>query len=219
MISKLPASERPFLARVLDRDVKNYHVWSYRQWLVSHFSLWPVYSPGLGLEAKRYLTDSELEFVEGLLQNDVRNNSAWNHRFFCLFGSPQPSTPTAPSSTSSIPDTCLDTALFALEIDFAQGKIRQAPQNASAWNYMRGVAARPGAGGMNVLESFASEFVNVDDDTVQSKWALDLLAELWSTKGETEKAHWALERLSSRYDPVRRNYWNYRRDLLAATSS
>ena len=27
--------------------------------------------------------DGERRYVEGLLEADVRNNSAWNHRFFC----------------------------------------------------------------------------------------------------------------------------------------
>lgn len=30
---------------------------------------------------------AELASVETLLGKDVRNNSAWNHRFFLLFGS------------------------------------------------------------------------------------------------------------------------------------
>ena len=36
------------------------------QWLVARFSLWL----------------SELPFVDSLLDSDVRNNSAWNHRYF-----------------------------------------------------------------------------------------------------------------------------------------
>lgn len=30
------------------------------------------------------LWDSELEFVENLLEDDVRNNSAWNQRHFVI---------------------------------------------------------------------------------------------------------------------------------------
>lgn len=52
-------------------DSKNYHVWSYRQWLVKRFGLWD---------------DGELEAVDMLLKMDVRNNSAWNHRWFVVFG-------------------------------------------------------------------------------------------------------------------------------------
>lgn len=42
-----------------------------RQWLVRRFDLWD---------------QGEIEFVDYLLQKDVRNNSAWNHRNFLVFG-------------------------------------------------------------------------------------------------------------------------------------
>lgn len=61
------------MARMFEADAKNYHVWSYRQWLVRRFGLWDV---------------GELAVVDGLLQADVRNNSAWNHRWFIVFGRP-----------------------------------------------------------------------------------------------------------------------------------
>ena len=40
-LPELPAGEMDFLTRILSKDAKNYHVWSYRQWLVRHFGLWP----------------------------------------------------------------------------------------------------------------------------------------------------------------------------------
>lgn len=53
----------------LSLDAKNIHCWQYRQWLLRHFGL-PI--------------DSELEYTETLLKNDVYNNSAWNHRYFLI---------------------------------------------------------------------------------------------------------------------------------------
>jgi protein farnesyltransferase/geranylgeranyltransferase type-1 subunit alpha len=41
----------------------------YRQWVNAHFNLW----------------GDELSFIDGLLTDDVRNNSAWNHRYFVVF--------------------------------------------------------------------------------------------------------------------------------------
>lgn len=64
--------ELVFIENCFDTDAKNYHTWSYRQWLLAHFNsddLW----------------DGELEFVDRLLDEDVRNNSAWHHRFFVIF--------------------------------------------------------------------------------------------------------------------------------------
>lgn len=43
-----------------------------RQWLVRRFDLWE--SP------------SEIEYIDILLKKDIKNNSAWNHRFFVVFG-------------------------------------------------------------------------------------------------------------------------------------
>lgn len=62
---------------MFELDAKNYHVWSYRQWLVRRFELWD---------------EGELEATEKLIEDDVRNNSAWNHRFFLVSGSKPPKT-------------------------------------------------------------------------------------------------------------------------------
>lgn len=56
---------------MFEQDSKNYHVWSYRQWLVRRFELWD---------------QGELEETARLIREDVRNNSAWNHRFFIVNG-------------------------------------------------------------------------------------------------------------------------------------
>jgi protein farnesyltransferase/geranylgeranyltransferase type-1 subunit alpha len=66
--------ELSFIEDCFHADSKNYHTWSYRQWLLAHFNydeLW----------------HGELPFVERLLSEDVRNNSAWHHRFFAVFDS------------------------------------------------------------------------------------------------------------------------------------
>ena len=70
--TRKPAPELAFIATCLEVDAKNYHTWSYRQWLLAHFNddeLWA----------------GELDFVEGMLAEDLRNNSAWHHRFFTVF--------------------------------------------------------------------------------------------------------------------------------------
>ena len=57
---------------MLEQDTKNYHVWSYRQWLVKRFDLWDK--------------PEEMDWTESMIEADVRNNSAWNHRFYLVFG-------------------------------------------------------------------------------------------------------------------------------------
>lgn len=72
MIDKLGdvSGETEFCSEMFKEDSKNFHVWTYRQWLVKRFDLW----------------DKELKFCEEMIQQDVRNNSAWNHRWFVVFG-------------------------------------------------------------------------------------------------------------------------------------
>ncbi|MGG6712913.1 UNVERIFIED_CONTAM: hypothetical protein ITH36_25205, partial [Salmonella enterica subsp. enterica serovar Weltevreden] len=65
MLGELPEDEKDFLARILHDDAKNYHVWTYRQWLVKQFG-----------------TEGELYYTKTLIAQDIYNNSAWNHRFF-----------------------------------------------------------------------------------------------------------------------------------------
>lgn len=190
-IPTLPPTEIPFLARTLSKDAKNYHVWSYRQWLVRHFSLW----------------DTELPYVETLLRSDVRNNSAWNHRWYVVFGRPSPEGEVGEKQGVS-------TEVVDREIEYAKLAIWQAPQNQSPWNYLRGVLKKSGRE-LSQLKEFASEFADLARvDEVRSSHALDFLADAFAAEKDKERAGEALELLAKRYDPIRKNYWNYRRGLL-----
>ena len=63
-----------------EEDAKNYHTWSYRQWLLGYFG-------GEGESEGGDVWEGEIEFVDGMISKDVRNNSAWHHRFFVIWGS------------------------------------------------------------------------------------------------------------------------------------
>jgi protein farnesyltransferase/geranylgeranyltransferase type-1 subunit alpha len=137
--TRKPAPELTFIADSLQTDEKNYHTWSYRQWLLAHFNdedLWV----------------GELDFVEDMLEQDVRNNSAWHHRFFTVFGCGVRrgeedrdvvvrrelecvlSRRSSPTSLKHIPDLPRSKSF-----SFTKQKIALAPNNASAWNYLRGI--------------------------------------------------------------------------------
>lgn len=77
-----------------------------RQWFVKRFNIW----------------QHEMDDTNELIQSDVRNNSAWNHRFFVM--------KCAPAGPSK-PDVRTET-LYAME------KILLAPSNESPWQYLRG---------------------------------------------------------------------------------
>lgn len=67
-----------------------------------------------------------------------------------------------------------------------------------------------------ILKDFALEFADVDrPDDIYSSHALDLLADIYTEEGNSkESAEKALNLLATRYDPIRANYWNFRKGLL-----
>ena len=77
-VADLARSETEFLSVILAEDTKNYHVWSYRQYLVRKLD---------------NFTAKELSATEAFIDDDVRNNSAWSHRFFIVFSDPKTTTP------------------------------------------------------------------------------------------------------------------------------
>jgi protein farnesyltransferase/geranylgeranyltransferase type-1 subunit alpha len=197
-LKELADSEIGFMMQMFHEDAKNYHVWTYRQYFVRRLNLF---------------NDAEIKSIEELLRIDVRNNSAWNHRFFVVFSNPEYSTPDSKATEHDpkIPDSIVDR-----EIEFGKAATFEAPQNQSPWNYIRGVL-RKGGRKLSSLECFAGEFVKIPDDgeeDVKSSHALDFLADCWSEMKEPKKADKALLLLSEKYDPIRKNYWEWRRQLL-----
>lgn len=192
-------AELHFTDSMFDQDAKNYHVWSHRQYIVQKFNL--------------FGSPAELKSIESLLRQDVRNNSAWSHRFFLVFSNPEHTTP---GSRATQHDPLVPREVIDRELAFAQAATYEAPQNQSAWEYIRGVL-RKGGRGLATLEAFASEFVSIPEageEDVKSSHALDFLADAWGEKGEVEKADRALVLLGDKYDRIRKNYWDWKRGLL-----
>ena len=210
-LSSVPAAaqaftdaESAFMTQMFDEDSKNYHVWSHRQYVVRKFNL--------------FGSETELKSIESLLRADVRNNSAWSHRFFVVFSNPEYTTP---GSRATERDPLIPDAIIDRELAFAQAATYEAPQNQSAWEYIRG-ALRKGGRKLATLESFAGEFVTIPEEgeeDVKSSHALDFLADVWSEQGELKKADRALRLLGDKYDLIRKNYWEWKRGLLETQKS
>lgn len=138
------SKELDFIAQVLRIDSKNYHTWVYRQWVLSHFGGLPSTSemiknnkltkPGAGQYS--HLWQGELAFIDQLLREDARNNSAWNHRFFCIFGSGWAQTNENCQEWWKIGKNYQE--IIKTEIALVKEHIVTIPNNASAWNYLRG---------------------------------------------------------------------------------
>jgi protein farnesyltransferase/geranylgeranyltransferase type-1 subunit alpha len=194
--ANLAKSEHGFLAQILAEDTKNYHVWSYRQYLV----------PKLGL-----FGEAELKATEALIEEDVRNNSAWSHRFFIVFSDPANATP---GSLSTEHDPKVPADILDREVKYAEEKILLAPQNQSPWNYIRGVLVKGGRefGTLQgLVERFVSHVGSEDAEKVTSSHALELLADIYVEKGESDKADLCLRRLGEKWDRIRLGYWEWKR--------
>lgn len=64
--------------------------------------------------------ENELDFVDRLISHDMRNNSAWNQRYFVINNS----------------DPNNDT--IEKELSYTFDKIKILSKNESAWNYLKG---------------------------------------------------------------------------------
>lgn len=60
-----------YVDKILNDDSKNYHAWSHRQWIIK-----TVNAPKLWVD--------EIEYSHTQIISDVRNNSAWNQRWFAV---------------------------------------------------------------------------------------------------------------------------------------
>lgn len=259
------AEERDFLMDIFARDSKNYHVWIYRHWLVRHFNLW---------EDERETLD-----VETLIDRDVHNNSAWNHRYVLRFsprdgpeaGMPENSGPGLKRGQLAV----VDEYIVDAELGYAEDKIRLAPENRSPWHYARGVL-RAAKLPLSKWKGFASKFIieEIDDadniikvhvkSSLALEWLADVYAEEAQAKGaeaerdetlnddaEAAQAEGAeagrdktvndnaeaqagaeaerdktvndavrmLTLLKEEYDPIRKNYWDYKMRLVTRLSS
>jgi protein farnesyltransferase/geranylgeranyltransferase type-1 subunit alpha len=98
------------------------------------------------------------------IETDIRNNSAWSHRYFSIFGHEELDLLESPSNLT-LPKPLIRKDLFSVrnggrrpdnegnllavdenirdrEVQYAKGVIEKAPQNPSPWLYLRGVVRR-----------------------------------------------------------------------------
>lgn len=203
-VAALATSEQDFLEQILAADTKNYHVWSYRQYMVPKLHVFG---------------DTELAAAAELIDEDVRNNSAWAHRFFVVFSDPAQTSVTAdgPKLLATEHDPKVPTEILDREVAYAQEKILLAPQNQSPWNYLRGVLVKGGRG-VGTVEDFVGQFVSElgdeEKEKVTSTHGLELWAEICAEKGDVKTADLALQRLGEKWDRIRLGYWQWKRQTL-----
>ncbi|KAF9402834.1 CAAX geranylgeranyltransferase alpha subunit [Podila epigama] len=183
-------TELDFIASAVAEDSKNYHAWSYRQWVLSHFGPGPWWT-------------EELAYTDELLAIDVRNNSAWNQRFYAITMGPQGLTTDAAQS----------------EIDYAKAKIERTPSNESPWVYLAGIlrkASRP----MSEIKDFCEGLLSIPRANF-SPFLHSTLLEVYEEEAKATKTAQSVTKaketavmLAEKVDTIRAKYWNWRKSQL-----
>ncbi|ODV58834.1 bifunctional protein farnesyltransferase/protein geranylgeranyltransferase [Ascoidea rubescens DSM 1968] len=196
--------EFELIDKSLIEDSKNYHSWTYRTWLTKHFKLY---------------NDKNLSFINSLLKSDIRNNSAWNFRFFLLVNNPE-------NYIEQDRKSIINGLVLQKELKFTENAIELAPQNQSSWNYLIGIYEKFNLD-INNLKGLSLKYSNFEDDKISelemqpiisSVHALELLARIYSSSKTTvDKAIRAYDLLATKYDPIRVNYWKYLSSSLNTT--
>uniref|UniRef100_A0A7S1T5G2 Protein farnesyltransferase/geranylgeranyltransferase type-1 subunit alpha n=1 Tax=Compsopogon caeruleus TaxID=31354 RepID=A0A7S1T5G2_9RHOD len=167
-----PSKELAWVDGILqDVDAKNYHAWSHRQWVVLE---WDLY-------------DGELEWTTGMLERDLRNNSAWNHRYLV-------------ASRESLEHYI---TFAESEIKFALDMIDRVPSNESAWNYLLAIvrATRSWVLARERVERLAREPFNCRFAKVYLMWC-------WSmTDGDNSHLIQQAAASLSEQDTIRAEFW------------
>jgi protein farnesyltransferase/geranylgeranyltransferase type-1 subunit alpha len=217
--------EAAFSAACLAHDAKNYHAWAHRQAVISAFGgdLWR----------------RELEYTELLLEDDLRNNSAWNQRFFVLSNAPEAEAFSPLEGSSSGCGPWSPRRRYHAEVDFVATKLRLAPHNDSAWAYMRGLTTLHGAPvaalaadvriaaackeALGVQPSCAPALLLYADVLEEQAAVLHRAAAGSEGTSRLEMAELEAVRLAVEVlgklevaDPIRYRYFRWRKDLLAA---
>ncbi|KAJ4733614.1 Protein farnesyltransferase/geranylgeranyltransferase type-1 subunit alpha [Rhynchospora pubera] len=195
--------DHDFTRFILCHDAKNYHAWSHRQWVLQKLGGW----------------DKELDFCHQLLEEDIFNNSAWNQRFFVITRSPL---------LGGL------SAMWDSEVDYTIKAILQNPNNESPWRYLQGLY-KGNPDSLITDERIPQLLLNILKENSYCVFAwnflLDVLCKglrpnneiIEAVKGFTElddagssdedlptRICSALERM----DPIRVNYWAWRKSNL-----
>lgn len=141
-----------------------------------------------------------MEFVDNLILEDVRNNSAWNQRYFVM------------NNHLGWSDMNVQK-----EVSYTLEKIKFVKNNESAWNYLRGVLFhdKKGISGNTIVTYFCEDLYT---NKCRSPYLLAFLIDICDEaikKGETnsqynvERALDLCQSLATKYDKIRSKYWNF----------
>ena len=196
LLERFAEPEIKYVATVLEADGKNYHAWSHRQWLLRTY------------DNDDKIWTHELAYTDELIGKDIRNNSAWNQRWFV---------------------THRDGGMTAdslAEVEYALTKAAADPFNESPFSYFLAICKELYK---NQTVTFQREQLPVyleklqalmppNDDAPISPHVLSSQVECLAYLGDADSLQTAcilLDRLAQSVDPIRRKYWALRKSQLA----
>lgn len=196
--------ELEFTKKILSIDAKHYHAWSHRQWVLQALGGW----------------EGELDYCQQLLEDDIFNNSAWNQRHFVITRSP---------FLGGLE------AMREFEVSYTIKAIRANPENESPWRYLRGLYQHDTEALISSLQipSLCVEVLSAKNNFIFAlSLILDLLCHGFNPSEEMKNAVQVLKNSDSQpsdlsladticgilesVDPMRKNYWAWRKQRLAA---
>jgi len=155
--------------------------------------------------------------VDTMINRDVRNNSVWHHRFFVVF-------------QSGVRDGEEDRErVVRRELIYTKQNISLAPNNASAWNYLRG-ALEFNKLPLSTVATFVKPYtvplpenlrdiVDVENPPpgkgaeLPCVAAVEFLADVYEEEAQSESIDKAVKlwkSLAEEHDTIRKKYWEYR---------
>ncbi|WCJ41380.1 Protein farnesyltransferase/geranylgeranyltransferase type-1 subunit alpha [Euphorbia peplus] len=196
------ARELQFTKKIISLDAKNYHAWSHRQWVLKALGGW----------------EDELDYCAQLLDDDVFNNSAWNQRYFVITRSP---------FLGGLQ------AMRESEVKYTIEAILGNPENESPWRYLRGLYKDDDQSWISdpQISSVCLKVLSQRTNHILAlSMLLDLLCHGFQANPEFRDAINELKPSNldaldpdlakavccvlEHVDPMRVNYWNWRRSKL-----
>lgn len=135
--------------------------------------------------------------MEWYIRSDVRNNSAWNFRFFLL---------------QTISDSFDHGVTPQSEVDFASDMAALAPRNESPWNYLITLFRKYLVDISRPL-SYANDCLSIDAGCIAARRFLVLVGPR-ETVEEARKLQEHCNLLANGIDPIRNKYWLMKREAI-----
>lgn len=198
--------ELEFTKKILSKDAKHYHAWSHRQWALQALGGW----------------EDELAYCQHLLKDDIFNNSAWNQRYFVVTRSP------LLGGLEAVRES---------EVTYTVNAIMEHPENESPWRYLRGLYRNDTQALVKdpQVASVCLEILTAKNNYVHAlSMLLDLLCRGFQPSLEMRNAVHGLTSESGAQgsdlvkvvcsvlelvDPMRANYWKWRRNMVPAQAA